>query len=338
MTRIAGLNSLDSIEYRAFALRAWSDTPIKASAEFLSWLYVKNPRTKGSTKDLLIADLDGRIIGAQHRMRLDWSNGRESWEGVSLHDLYVDEASRSGTGLKLILQAQAGQEFVLAAGLSDEAELIFERLGGDLVELRWQHKRIIRPLALLNTLAALTGFGGARAKEDQARRITTKGFDTLVSPRPTDDQIRRVLTIPARGTSVAWTTDTYRWRFFDPDAPSSILVSMEKGDDQVGRAVITLGVRKRVPVARIVDGAITEHFGWAAWAEGVSHTIDSLGVPIALSVTSSHEAGHALENAGWQDRRTPPTARLMTRRSNETSELNIWGGSWDFGFDSPWVR
>lgn len=309
----------------------------KADPAFLTWLYEKNPSAHGPREDLLIAESNGEIVGVHHRMRLVWTDGKTAWEGSSLHDLYVRPTSRSGIGLKLILQGQAGQGFVLAAGLSGASEGIYRRLRAAKANLRWQQRRFLDVQSSLRLAASMLGRRSGPMRDRFEAEYRIGDFHAMVSSTPSQADLEEVLALPQYGIRVAWDPSSYRWRFFDVDAPFALLVAILKDGRVCGRAVISIGLRRRIPVARLLDGAVGRGFEWREWVMVVNRVIDGTGVPIAVAATSNQPAADALESAGWADRKSAPGARLISSRGGQSQDLNIWGGAWDLGFDDRWV-
>ena len=338
-----GLATDEKALYLEFARRAWGTRSPQAEASFLDWLYKENPYTLGINRDLLVLVGGDQILGAHHRMRVPWSINGERSIVPSLHDLCVLPGHRAGgggrlvpPGLQLMLTALEKENHVALFGLTPMADKIYERMGIPVIRLFWMQK--IRSLVRAGVQMAASRLGWSTGNFQLATRRTFKlaDYEVLRTGLPTSEELAEALTVkPSTKTYPDWDMDSFRWRFFHELGPRNILFLARSNGKLFGRAVVSLGLKNGVIVARIVNLVFEQSECLDALSEGIEHTFSEMRVAVCLVVTDSQVVTQRFREVGWDYRKETIGARWFTRKGEvRPQDFSICGGAWDFGCDS----
>ena len=161
-------------------------------------------------------------------------------------------------------------------------------------------------------------------------------YEVLRVAAPTSEELAEALTVkPSAKTYPDWDMDSFRWRFFHELGPRNILFLGRRNGKTSGRAVVSLGLKDGVVVARIVDLVFEESECLDALSEGMEHTFSEMRVAVCLTVTDSQVVAQHSRRAGWDYRKKAICARWFTRKAEvRPQNFSICGGAWDFGCDS----
>jgi hypothetical protein len=330
--------------YLEFARAAWGNNSVQADQSFLAWLYKENPNTRGIERDLLVLVDGNKIVGAFHRMRIPWRIDSKRLVVPSVHDLFVRTSHRTvrgeeclvPPGVQVMLAALERETHVALFGLGEVADKIYERMRNPAVRVFWLEKIRSRANAATQVVASRLGLS-VRSGRQISRRITrTSDFEVLRIVDPTDDELVEALTItPTAPTYPDWDLASYRWRFFHELGPKNILFLARRNRTLSGRAVISVGLKNGVIVARVVELVFQDARCLDALSEGIEETFNDMRVPVCLAVTSSPEVAERLHRAGWYFRKKTIGARWFTQRGEARPEgFWICGGAWDYGCDA----
>lgn len=329
------LRNEDRAAFLTFARDMWGRHSPQARPGFLRWALDHNPHGRPSAVDFFIALADGRVVASHRRMRVPWRVEGEARVGVSLYDLAALPEHRQGVGAQLVLRAIAGESIVLAAGLSPDAQRLYERLRAPKIRLyglqrvlsppRWLSQRVRSELG--------TGFGAPpRVAED----LRVRGVQLQITSHPDDRTLSAAAALPAPDPGPAWDAPGLRWRFFHPEGPRAVLVQARVDGALAARAVVSVGLRQQARVARVVDAVVPDPKLWPALSAGIDRAARRSHASVALLATSDPVAADALRAQGWSPRPEDPVAAAFFRGvAVDPARLRLWGGAWDLGVDPP---
>lgn len=330
--------------YLEFARAAWGNNSVQADQSFLAWLYEENPNSRGMERDLLVLVDGNRIVGAFHRMRIPWRIDGKRRIVPSVHDLFVCSSYRTikgeqylvPPGVQVMLAALERETHVALFGLGEVADKIYERMRNPAVRVFWLEKIRSRANAATQMVASRLGWSVRSGR--QINRGITKAcnLEVVRIVGPSQDELIEALTItPAARTYPDWDLASYRWRFFHKLGPRNVLLLARRNRTLSGRAVVSIGLKNGVVVARVVELVFQDAECLEALSEGIEETFNDMAVPVCLAVTSSREATERLQRAGWDFRKKTIGARWFTQRGEIRPEgFWICGGAWDYGCDA----
>jgi len=204
------------------------------------------------------------------------------------------------------------------------------------VRVFWLEKIQNRAKVGAQMVAARLGWS-MRSGRPIHRRITKAfGFEVARIADPAPDEIIEALTItPQAQTYPDWDLTSYHWRFFHELGPQNILLLARRNGRLAGRAIVSLGVRNGVIVARVVELVFDGADCLDALLEEIEQTLSYMRVPVCLTVTSSQEVAERFRRAGWEYRRGAIGARWFTQKGEvPPRDFSISGGAWDYGCDA----
>ena len=293
------------------------------------WLYRDNPLSLGPSKDVLVAvNGDDKVVGCHWKTRLAWRFNGQRVVIPSCHDLAILPEYRQGQGLQLVLAALAGEERAALLGLSPQSEGIYARMRCPEVPL----VRLRKVLSYARTALGMAGLRGCRPKQrlawqDQAIPVTATAL-------PDDALLAAALLVPSAGDgSLAWTLETFRWRFFHPRGPAHVLVLVGDAAAPLGRAVFSYGQRRGAVMARLVDVATAGAAAFHPVLDAAEKAMRRLGVAVATAAATTPPALDWLYAHGWKPQQGV-SARFFLRRREPLPVAAIWGGSYDYGYDA----
>jgi hypothetical protein len=330
--------------YLEFARAAWGNNSVQADQSFLAWLYKENPNTRGIERDLLVLVDGNKIVGAFHRMRIPWRIDSKRLIVPSVHDLFVRSSHRTvrgeqclaPPGMHVMLAALEKETHVALFGLGEVADKIYGRMRNPTVPVFWLEKFRSRAKAGMQMVASRLG-RPVRIDRQINRRITkASDFEVSRIVDPAPDELVEALTItPAAPTYPDWDLASYRWRFFHELGPRNILLLARRNRTLSGRAVVSVGLKNGVSVARVVELVFQDTECLGALLHEIEETFKDMRVPVCLAVTSSPEVAERLRRAGWDFRKKAIGARWFTQRGEIRPEgFWICGGAWDYGCDA----
>jgi hypothetical protein len=295
-------------------------------------------------RDLLVLAAGNKIVGTHHRMRIPWRVNGKRLVVPSVHYLYVVDAHRTGgeqhflpPAVQIMLAAFEREAHVGLFGLGEVPDKIYQKIGIPAVRVFWLEK--IRSRVKAGTQMVASRLGWPVGIGRQLNRRTTKAFgfevSRIVDPAP--DELAEALTItPAAQTYPDWDLASYRWRFFHELGPRNILLLARTNGKLSGRAVVSVGLRNSVIVARVVELVFYDAACLDALSEEIERIFSELRVPVCLAVTNSKEVVERFRRVGWEHRREAIGARWFTQMGEIHPEgFAISGGAWDYGCDAP---
>jgi hypothetical protein len=330
--------------YLEFARAAWGNNSVQADQSFLAWLYKENPNTLGMERDLLALVDGNKIVGAFHRMRVPWRIDSKRLIVPSVHDLFVRSSHRTikgeqclvPPGVQVMLAVLERETHVALFGLGEVADKIYERMRNPAVRVFWLEKIRSRANAATQMVASRLGWSVRIGRQIKRRITKASDFEVLRILGPTHDELVEALTItPGAPTYPDWDLASYRWRFFHELGPRNILLLARRNRMPSGRAVVSIGLKNGVVVARVVELVFQDAECLDALSQEIEKTFNDMRVPVCLAVTSSPEVAERFRKAGWDFRKKAIGARWFTQRGEIRPEgFWICGGAWDYGCDA----
>jgi peptidoglycan/xylan/chitin deacetylase (PgdA/CDA1 family) len=131
-----------------------------------------------------------------------------------------------------------------------------------------------------------------------------------------------------------WNSELFFWRFFHPRGPRHVMTVLRRAEKIVAFAVTSLGVRKGVRLARIVDWRASSIFDLTILLRQVVRELRKAGGHLA--VVSSGESGHndLLKGTAWSVWGRAPESFFLHRRCKEPLPHAFMASAGDFGFDA----
>ena len=127
-------------------------------------------------------------------------------------------------------------------------------------------------------------------------------------------------------TRVDWTPDLLKWRYFSPTGPAHLLIEDPAG----GWAIVSLGVRSRVTMARLLEYVPGSD---PRFMTAILSTIRGMGAGVALAYSTRAEFRDQLLAGGWRLRRAAPSSF-----AKGSARLSFTGGAGDLGFEALSTR
>jgi hypothetical protein len=326
LTQVRPLAEGEEEKLLAFARGYYGERAHQANARRFEWLYKRNPLTAGARKDVVVATAsDGRVVGCHWKTRLAWRWEDDRVVIPSLHDLHILPEYRHGYGLALVLAALAGEKKAALLGLSTMSEGIYKRMRCPEAPMA----RLRKVISYGRTMLGIAGWRRGVVPREAHRE------ETSVWIEPPEDAIRPALQLNYAGPChLDWTPETYRWRFFHELGPKNALVLMGKPGQPVARAVFSLGRRKGAVMARLVDAAVADPKLYAPLFRSLEWAMQKFRVAVATAVTTSEHGRDCLLAMGWRPYSEGVSSRFFLRGASTVQLGEVWGGSYDYGFDA----
>jgi len=239
--------------YAAFARTSFGAASYQAAPRYLHWLYECNPLSRGSTRDMWVAQADNAaVVGCIHTMRLNWIHRGQERVVPSLHNTMMHPEYRGVAGGMLILQAFKGEPHAFVPGAEGAVADALRRMKFTVVTTSWS-RRALRPLAGgIAYVAHALGYSPAGIR--LARDLPAGGGEFV--PKGQADLAGCVALANHSDTESmrpCWTPEAFFWRFFHPEGPRHVLLITGSTTNPDGYVIISLGLRKGLRLARIVD-------------------------------------------------------------------------------------
>lgn len=230
--------------YFNFAKKAWGKNSYQSTPSYIKWLYYENPSLHKKEKDfLLIVTKNKNVVGCIHKLRMSWISEGVHIEIPAVHNLYVDEQYRGSHALPLMLESFNDDEQVLIPGAIPPVSTIYEKLKSQVVYIQ-HYRKILRPI------------NGIIQKITKIKKNAVLPY-YVPSEKILNCIIKTVAKRAAlQGISVDWNVELLRWRFFHDLGPRHFMVYRELPNDEIDFMIVSLGPRRGLNVARIIECSI----------------------------------------------------------------------------------
>ena len=297
MIRFRAFQQSDSDAVRALSREQYGEDSYQADVRYFDWLYRANPSARGS-QDCLVADQDGKIVGAIHRMVLAGHGGSSDKVVLSLQNHFMAPDARSGAGLLLLKRATRDGDVAFSPGVQGRLAESYRRLDYTEIPGFW----FTRPLNAARVVRDLVGsrFKTRSSFSVRMARLSARYPDLVLTPDPSAELLDALVAVMVEATSVsdatrvAWTQDLVRWRYFSQGGPRHLLVYCPRSGDI---AVLAFGVRKGVRVVRVMEMHMRNGTGFI---DDVLRVGRSAGAGLALAFTTRPDLARAYEARGFR--------------------------------------
>lgn len=276
----------------------------QADVRYFDWLYRANPCGRG-TQDCLVADQDGAVVGAIHRMVLAGRGDGQDKIVLSLQNHFMTPDARSGAGLLLLKRATRDGDVAFSPGVQGRLAESYRRLDYNEITGFW----FTRPLNAARVARDLvvSRLKPRRNFTVRMARLSACYPNLVLTPDPFQELLETLVAAMVEATTsndathIAWTQDLVRWRYFSKGGPRHLLVHCPRSGDI---AVLAFGIRRGVRVVRVMEVHARNGTGFI---DQVLRIARSAGAGLALAFTTRPDLARAYE------------ARGLRRRQNDTS-------------------
>ena len=320
----------------------WGPGCYQASEDYLAWLYAaeRSPAPRGD--DFLLARAGGAIVGCIHKMRLLWTDGRESAEVASLHNWVVDERYRTGVGLVLLTKAMRSEKHAFISSALGDLATVYRKLKCQELHPAW-YRDVLRPVRGAAHLAIHKASGRAPRSglqhrfERAAKRASALGLRMTLQPteREIEETVRSLAAAAGNAWRPAWTVDSFRWRFFHARGPRHVYMREASGD----LALFTISIQRGLVVARLIEACFTGGDGTSRFIRSCRSSLKRMGVDVLLGYSAHPPMRAVLQRMGWSPRLDGQPSFLHHARSQGPfSPVAFNGSAADFGFETIGAR
>jgi hypothetical protein len=301
--------------YQDFARRNWGKRCYQQTEKYLRWLYQENP-CADQKKSFLIAvePRNNKVVGALHKMRLPWLIDGQKILASSIHNLLVDKNYRRGSGLMLITASLKGETGVLCPGVLPPLSEAYKMLRCQEINALW-FRKIISPLNAV--VQKVFGVSLPPRKKNIRAQLLTKLSAAQIA------EMTAALNRSSSG-HVLWDSEIFNWRFLR--GPQHFFLRA----DAANFLVLSVGRRKGLTIARIIDGHI-EDKNSALWQDALA-AARSLGAAALLGYTADKDLREYFLTK-IRPRVKHPLV-FFYHKDKKFRELNFNASAGDFGLES----
>ncbi|MDR1323906.1 MAG: hypothetical protein LBK68_05660 [Candidatus Margulisbacteria bacterium] len=287
--------------YQDFARRGWGKNCYQQTEKYLNWLYQENPYAdKEKPFWLVIEPQNNMVVGVMHKMCLPWLIAGQKIIASSIHNLLVAKDYRQGSGLMLIAAALKDTAHAFCPGVWPPLSDAYKMLRCQEIDALW-FRKIIWPLG---------------RKTTTARKLD----------RPDSAQIAAMVkTLNAKsGGHVLWDAEIFNWRFLQ--GPKHIFL----WEDAANFLILSIGQRKGLTVARIIDGHI-ENENSTLWPDALN-AARSLRAAVLLGYTADKNLQKYFLTKIKPSVKHPLV--FFYHKDKKAREMNFNAAAGDFGLES----
>ncbi|MBX3739285.1 MAG: hypothetical protein KF715_21535 [Candidatus Didemnitutus sp.] len=345
--RIVAGEAKRELDYLVFARASFGPQAYQASPNYLRWLYDEAPLSRGRTRDFHLAvDAGGRVVGCIHVQRMPWRwLGTEIAVAAPQNTMVLAEHRKSGAGGLLSAQAIFGEKHVLVPGTHEAWAGGMRRLGYADLDTCWRASWL-RPVAAGVQLAwkrirpnSSTSVGWF--SDDETKRGQTKGFAwRLWQPREAGEVADHAAYANQAWPDDAafaqwWNPEVMFWRFFHPCGPAHRVLELRQEGAIAGFAMVSLGRRHGLAVARVVDWRVQDEQALAVLLSLVRAAARRAGAHLLLVMGGESRSNQWLERSDlsvWS--RRPITLMHHRERGLRGIKHSFMPSAGDYGFEA----
>lgn len=328
--RIEHATEADDAGYLRFARESFGVCAYQASPRYLAWLYDHGPFSRGRGRDLWVArDDEGIIRGCIHQLRLPWQANGTELIVPALHNTMMETAYRGVAGGMLILQAMKGEAHVFVPGAEGAVAATLRRLRFQPVasEVR---RRVLRPVAAVAALVAERA--GLRIAPISVRESALRAAGAVV-PR-SGEELAGLVALANQGGPREfrphWTVAAMEWRFFHAEGPCSALWVEGRLESPQAFAIVSIGRRRGVALARVLCSAAAEPRWHTRVLERAARGARALGAQLIQFTSGGDPVPGSL---GWHSISDAPQT-LMYHRTPVAGSDRFCAGAGDYGLEA----
>jgi len=334
-------------DYLAFARVVFGPQAYQASPNYLRWLYDEAPLSRGRCRDFHLAvDPGGGVVGCIHVQRMLWR-----WQGAEIvvaapqNTMVLPAHRKGGAGGLLSAQAFFGEQHVFVPGTHEAWAGGMRRLGyADLVTC-WR-ACWLRPVAAGLRLAwsrigRASLAWSAWPDNDAVVQGHAEGYGWRMWRPREADEIVDLVAYANHAWQVDdafaqwWRTEVFFWRFFHPRGPAHRVLVLEQERGIAGFAVVSLGVRHGLAVARVVDWRARDEQTLTVLLRLIRAAARRAGAHLLLVMGGESQSNLWLERSefsAWS--RRPITLIHHRERGLRGVKHSFMPSAGDYGFES----
>jgi hypothetical protein len=311
--------------YQIFVQRNFGKNAYQGKIEYLNWLYFKNPYGRGYSDFLVVLDLKNNVIGCLHKIRYEIRNNGKNVNlaCASIHNLMIDLNHRNGVGFLLLRELLKKEKSFLIPGVIGKLSDSYRSLGLTPFKSFWGFK-LFKP-HLINFTKILFGHKLNKDKGDfLAKKCLCNGVKLEIA---FTNELLKI--INKNSNDFIITKEYLQWRLFDDiNKPTLVLWSNNKKSV----FLITLGRRRRFPVARIFFSTIDNLDDGRILLKNTFRLLGSLGYPLTL-ITSTDSNFLELAKSQKIRHKSPAPDSYFYSKLITLNNVDSWPLVSDLGFE-----
>lgn len=322
--------------YIGFAEQNFGHSAHQSRVSYLEWLYSKNPNKHNLNTGLILGVADDDVVACLHTMMLSWRVGTSIKRMPTVHDIMVNKTYRTGVGAVILLRAlRMGKHAYIAAATGLMAD-VYRSLGCQRIKASW-YRKILAPLSGgLRLVAGRVGWRPETAVYFDHGPPSLDGWELSILPGDglIDAVAARLQTVDGLGVGPDWNTGQTRWRFFDPSGPKHMLLYQSIGSVVGDMAIVSLGPRKGLNLARIVEARAESTEGLRGLLDACGLASKAYGAHLMSMYSASERLNSMCRECGWDEQTVAPASYFYHKGKNEFVDYRLMGGAADFGFEA----
>jgi len=326
--------------YSEFAQSNWGEGCYQAKPEYLDWLYTRNP-LPGSQEDFLIAiNNDQKVVGSIHKMKIPWEINSEVKIVAAIHNLLVEDQYRRGSGLFLITSSLKGSPHIFIPGVNPPLSDAYKMLRSQEISIE-VYRKIIRPVSgLFSIIKHRLHRSNQPAVILCSEDLVCSNSSVKATFNPDNHLIRQaVSSLQLRDKDylqkISWTPELFSWRFFDDKGPKHLIVFQESAG-QLNFLVVSIGHRKGVRVARLIETSVSEPQIFKTLLHQLTGILLKLKVDLILGYALEKNHSQMFSAANWKPLKNLQTKSFIYHQNKkdifESLSLSVAAG--DYGLES----
>ncbi len=329
--------------YLAFAQRAFGRDSYQAFPEYVQWLHYQNPLSRGVEQDFaVLLSPEGQVVGCQHIMRLRWRLPDGSVIVIPApHNTMVLPEYRGIAGGLLSARCYLGEKHALVPGSQGRLSLGLRKSGFFPVPT-WWFRKLLRPIAGGLRLAALRiGYGATLRPRRNAveRQISATDEGALwvsEAPRPADwpELLSLANTAVPDSLRLDWDETLFRWRFFQRFGPRHHFVALRRRDQLAGYALVSIGPRKGLLMARVIDLKAGTARDCSELLRGATVAAVDGGAHLLSMFCASPKVAEWTRQAHWKAQSDIPDTYFFHRSKQAMPRYDFMSAAGDYGFEA----
>ena len=320
-------------KYQLFVRKNFGYLAYQKNLNYLHYLYQDCPETKGFADfRVLSSGLQNKLVaGCIHRISTSLLNTEtgDTLKISGLHNLMIDKDHR-GQGYMLLADALKNDKIFFVPGVSGELKNFYKRIACFTVQAHWF--RAIKSSRLIPTLKrffripvssaeAFKAFHKHRRKNLQFLLECNEDFNALIQKDFNSIKGYRIR------------RSFFIWRIFPHISPSqSGYTTRIVAHDNDGFIAISLGIRKNVPVLRVVYSSIYSQKSSDQLMQASCDLAFELGFPLILLTSDCDFIKSSMKTLKFKELENSPSIYFCSKNKNNTP-IEHWQLLGDYGFD-----
>lgn len=313
----------------------------QAAARYRHWLYTCAPHVPEGMAAMRVAlDEHQQVVGIADRLFLPWMVHGAVERIPALIDLSVRADQRSGgAGVRIILSASGDVPHLFVNGSNPNSAPVFRGLRYQELSGCFWGRRVLAPFATAMQVARSKLLGTATTAFDLQRLV--QQLPGGATTGPTDAALEELAALAATDNAPVrphWTADTLRWRFFHPEGPQHLLLTVRSpGGDLLQALIATVGTQRGLhvlrPLLHVGDVALLRMNSAPRLVRA------AVRARVHVMAVFAHDAGEAdvWRTLGCRPRKDTPATFFHHKRRGDAdrfTDLRVPAAASDLGFDA----